>query len=468
MKKGLFRILSGAIALAMSAGLLVGCGEKATDKNENGQTVISVGNWPDKEGPQKEALDARKARFEEENKDVVIEPDLWKFDRRSFYAKAAGGQLPDVYLAGVTEMPEIISTEYSADLSDALKKRGYDGMFNQSFLDIVGGDKILAYPVSTYIMGLAYNTELFKQAGFMSEDGIPKQPQTWDELVEMAVVIKEKTGKAGLCLPTAGNNGGWIFTLIAWSFGVDFMEKGEDGKWKATFNTPECAEVLQWYKNLKWKYDVLPPMTIVDGKEWDTTMGVGNAAMSLGAGMNYSQRVIKYGMVPEHVGMMVIPKGPKRHVTMIGGDVRAVNPEATEDQIDAAVRWLETENSFELTEGYKKTVEETVATQLESNQHVGIRTYSAWSAEAPSLKWYNEYIAEKCNANPNHVKLYNDFVINPTCEIQPEEPVSCQELYKTLDSCIQEVLSNENADCVAVLEKANSDFQINYLDNLTY
>jgi len=459
------------IALVMAAllmvGMLAGCGVGGNDKNENGQTVISVGNWPTKEGKDLTNMESRKTRFEEINTDVVVEPDPWKFDRRTFYAKAAGGQLPTVYMAGYTEMPEIIATDLSADLTKVLKKRGYEGMLNEKILEIVSKDgEIRALPKNAYLLGLAFNAELLAQAGFLSEDGTPHQPKDWFELAEMAAVIKEKTGKPGLVLPTAGNNGGWIFTSIAWSFGVDFMEKDADGNWKATFNTPEAIEAMQWYRDLKWKYDVLPPNTMVDGADWDKTMGVGNAAMTIAAGADISRRVVKYGLTPDKVGIMVIPAGPKRHVTMLGGDVQALKPEATADQIDAGIRWYETENSFNLTEEYQKTVEETVETQLSNNQHVGIQGISIWSNDAPSVAWYNQYLEEHTNGNPNHVKLYNEFVKNPTCEIQPEEPVACQELYKILDSIIQEIMTNENADIPALLEKGNNDFQTNYLNNL--
>ena len=37
-------------------------------------------------------------------------------------------------------------------------------------------------------------------------------------------------------------------------------------------------------------------------------------------------------------------------------------------------------------------------------------------------------------------------------------------LYALLDACIQEVLTNENADCAALIQKAASDFQQNYLE----
>jgi len=93
---------------------------------------------------------------------------------------------------------------------------------------------------------------------------------------------------------------------------------------------------------------------------------------------------------------------------------------------------------------------------------------SPWSMNAEALRFENGLIDSNANANLNHFKSYNDFVENCTAEIQAEEPVCAQELYAILDNCIQQVLIDENADCRALLEKANSDFQKNYLDNLNY
>ena len=78
-------------------------------------------------------------------------------------------------------------------------------------------------------------------------------------------------------------------------------------------------------------------------------------------------------------------------------------------------------------------------------------------------------IEKSANANINHVKRYNDFMADMgECELRAEEPVCAQELYSVLDSCIQAVLEDENADCAEVLKKGCSDFQQNYLDNLDY
>ena len=467
MKK-VIKIVCLVTVLTLLAGMFTGCG-KVNDKDDQGRTMISVGNWPAKEGADLTATLARKERFEQANPDVVVEGDPWTFDRKTFYAKAAGDQLPTVYMTAFTEVPEIIESEYSADLTDVLKKRGYEGMFNEKILAAVS-DKdgnIMGFPYSAYVLGLAYNVDLLEKAGLMEADGTPKQPKDWNEVTEFAVKIKEATGKPGFIMPTANHVGGWYFTNIAWSFGVDFMEKGEDGKWKANFNTAEAVQALQWVKDLKWKYNVLPENNIVDMTELYKVYATGGAGMLMAAG-DGAKRVVQYGMDPQHFGMMAIPAGPKRHVTLLGGSSWYLKPEATKDQIDAGVRWLETAYNFNLTEEYKTNAIAKYDKWLGENRVVGVKEMSCWSENSEALAWEHKYIDEHTNINMNHVRLYNEFCANCPAEIQAEEPVCCQELYGILDNCLQEVLSNKDADCAAVLEKANSDFQSNYLDNLTY
>ena len=94
---------------------------------------------------------------------------------------------------------------------------------------------------------------------------------------------------------------------------------------------------------------------------------------------------------------------------------------------------------------------------------------SPWNSNAETVKYESELRTSLANANINHVRLYNEFVANlGDCELRPEEPICAQELYGILDGCIQEVLTNKDADCATLLEKANSDFQSNYLDNIDY
>ena len=268
-------------------------------------------------------MEARKARFEEENKDFVIQGDPWAFDLKSFYSKAAGGQLPTIYGTHFTEVSQIIAAGYSADITDALKKQGIYDKINPQVLDLVSKDgKVYAFPSAAYILGIAFNVDDFQKAGLMNADGTPQQPKTWDELAQFAVKLKQATGKPGFVFPTANNNGGWQFTQIAWSYGADFMKQDSNGKWKAVFNSPECAAALQWIKDLKWKYDVLPANTFIDHTELYKTFGTGGASMVIGAG-DTPNKLTAYEIDPNSVGMMATPADPAALLEKANSDFQA-------------------------------------------------------------------------------------------------------------------------------------------------
>lgn len=246
------------------------------------------------------------------------------------------------------------------------------------------------------------------------------------------------------------------------------MKQGDDGKWKACFDSAEAAEALQWVKDLKWKYDVLPANTLIDHTELFKLYGTGEAGMLISAG-DFPKKITQYGMKPEQAGIMALPAGPKKHVTLMGGSINAISNKATKDQIDAAIRWIQTSATPDATEEYKKNAENSINKSLSDNELITVKSMSPWSSDSDAVKFSNNLRDEKANANPNHVKLYNDFMADlGDCELRPEEPVCAQELYGVLDSCIQEVLTNKDADPAELLKKANADFQSNYLDNLDY
>ena len=468
MKKEVIKVTSFVLTATILGAMLTACGKEQA--NTDGDTVtISVSNWPQTEGTELDNMNARKEKFEKDNPNIKIVPDAWDFDIKSFYAKAAGGQLPTVYATHFTEIKQIMEAGYSADMTESLKKRGYDGKLNKRIVDIVSDENgnICAFPFNTYMLGIGCNTDMFEKAGLMEADGTPKAPQTWDELAEFAVKIKEATGKPGFIFPTTDRAGGWMFTCLAWSFGTKFMQQSGDGKWKATFDSPETAAALQWIKDLKWKYDVLPSNTLIDNSERYKQFGTENVGMIMAPG-DFGGTLASYGMDPNHEGMIGVPAGPKRHVTMLGGSVYCISNKATEAQIDAALKWIETQYSYNASEDYKINQENFYKELVERNALVGVKGLSVWDGDTEAVKYRDELIKKYENSNPNHVKLYNEFVENSQCEIQAEEPVCCQGLYSVLDSCIQEVLSNKDADCAALLKSANANFQSDYLDNLDY
>ena len=192
MKLNGTKIVALALSAVLAASLFVGCGKGAADKDDQGRTIISISPWPQKEGKELDAINERKARFESNNPSVVVEGDPWQFDLKSFYPKAAGGNLPTVYNANFTEASQIIAAGYSSDITDVLEKHGFLDKFNKQVLDIVSKDgRVYAFPTSVYALGLGCNIEMFEKAGLMEADGTPKQPKDWNEVAEFAVKIKK-------------------------------------------------------------------------------------------------------------------------------------------------------------------------------------------------------------------------------------------------------------------------------------
>lgn len=149
--------------------------------------------------------------------------------------------------------------------------------------------------------------------------GIPLYPTTYDEQIETAVTIKEKTGKSGFVMPTRDRIGGWFFLNLAWSYGTEFMTQGDDGKWTAHLNSAECVAALQYLKDLKWKYDVLPENNLIGIDDIFKLVGTDQAAMSFGMDAHKDSPVQNYGMSKDNLSMGPVMEGPAGRCSQLGG-----------------------------------------------------------------------------------------------------------------------------------------------------
>ena len=373
-------------------------------------------------------------------------------------------KIKDAVLALDDEFSKLTDGDYVEDMTDAMKANGFYENLNPKIRDILSVDgKIYAMPTEAYVLGLNINVDLFERAGLMEADGTPKQPKDWYELAEMAKEIKDKTGEAGFVFQTSNNCGGWIFTNIAWSFGVNFMKANDDGTWTATFDTPEAVEALQFIKDLKWKYDCVPSNVNVDAEEAKKSLCTGKADMMIDGPIDW---INKYEMDVNDYGMLAIPAGPKKHVALMGGKISTVQKSKdSKDKVDAALKWIEFNGTdYTVDDAQKIKIEENLQDRLNKGTWVGIKGLSLWNENSQNAKVKGELIDKMCNINPNHVKLYNESIFDNDLQFQAEEPMCAQDLYGLLDNIIQEVYTNENADCAALIKQANENFQKNYLD----
>lgn len=92
----------------------------------------------------------------------------------------------------------------------------------------------LAFTFSTPILYI--NGSLFKEAGLNPEN----PPKTWEEMLDMAMTIKEKTGKNGFALSPIN---GWVTEGIVYTAGSDMLNADKTEAVFANENTAKAFEI---------------------------------------------------------------------------------------------------------------------------------------------------------------------------------------------------------------------------------
>lgn len=463
MKK-MKKIICLITAAVISLSLLSACGTGAN--NTDGKVHITIAAWPSPETNKaqydlyQKYLDAYKSKYP----DVEVTTDEWRFDLKNYLVKAAAKQLPTTFTIAPTELDTLINSGYIRDITKAMTDFGYLEGYDKKYEFVYmrdGKAYAVVDPESVYEMGLLVNVDLFKKAGLTDKKGLPKYPQTWDEVAEFSKTIKEKTGKAGFVMPTKERHGGWEFTNIAWSYGADFLEKTGDGKYKAIFASDEAAEALQFIKDLKWEANALQEEALVSIGAIQKLVGTGEAAMGIIQSGMVNGIPKSYGTPFENLAMCRIPAGPKGRFAFSSANIYVVSGETTDEELEALMNWFNMigmgpEVNAEMIEKW----EESYKAKAEEGQIVGIKPSMIWKSgerREKQIEAMNKYT----NINP---ELYEDYVSADDITFRADPEKCAQELYDVIDSALQKVLTDKNADVKDVLKKAQDNFQVNFLD----
>ena len=466
MKKAI-KLIAAITVLAMALMGISGCGASA-GRTEDGKVKIKIANAPDK-NTDKVAYDSWQKSadiFMEKNSDIAVIAEPWAYDVQTFIPKAEGGTLATLYAAHFTEGKKIIEFGYSADMTDFLKKNGDYDKLNPVLLPNItdkNGDVYLL-PGTVYTLGIIMNMKLMRQAGLVNEDDSPMVPKTFDELAEMAKTITEKTGVSGFVFPTTGNGGGWTFNNVGWAYGGDFITKDDNGKWNANLDSNEIVSAMEWLKNMKWGYNCMPASTLVNNADTMKMVGTDQAAMAIGHPGQLAQLIANFGMDLNDIAMVQIPAGPAKHVALMGGSYYAIANNASEEQVAAVYKWLEFKGATsKLTDEVKQEIErENKANYDEGKTVIGIKDLSVWNEESEVQAFRDEMCEKYRNVPIGHVASYND---KEGLEFQTEEEVCAQDMYSILDSIIQIVLTEPDADCRELLKEGNDKLQRDFLDH---
>jgi len=428
--------------------------------SNDGKTVVKLGIYPEDTLTGEIEMHKNWIRiYQQKYPNAVIQPAQYRYATDTFMSLAQSGQIPTIFETWFTEPQKLITGGFVKDITDEVKSMGWDEKMNPSILNLLSrDDRIYGIPRDGYALGLYLNVDLFRQARLIDNDGIPLYPKTWDELVIISRLIRERTGSAGLVLLAKDNAGGWHFTNMAWCFGATFMTQEEDGKWVSHLNSPEVVAALQYVKDLRWVHNALT--SDPTNEDWGSgfrAIGTGEAAMYIGAGDAVSQPTFVNQLPAGDLALVPIPSGPGGQFSLLGGTPYMFADNATSEEVIAALRYLEImgrvpEVNDDVIAGLRAD-----AQQRKNDGIPVIADFPAWTYQ-PYLQAKQDVLDEFANVD---TRLYEDYfaMISQGTNLRPEEPMLAQDLYAELVKCLQAVLTNRNSNPQALLNTAQANFQ---------
>ncbi|GAB2890953.1 ABC transporter substrate-binding protein [Streptomyces mayteni] len=434
--------LATATALVLPLAL-VACSSGDGATGDDGRIRLDInGQPPGTDERELRVFLAEIAAFEEAHPDIDIVPHEGFMEPETFNTRVAGGDLEDVFYVYFTDPAGIIEQGYAADITDHLadvpRLDQVRPELHRVFQDEAG--RQYGIPTANYSMGLLYNRDLFERAGLDPD----APPTTWEEVREAADAIAELGGGVtgyGEC--TIDNTGGWHLTAEIYSRG-GLVAEPEGESHRAAFDAAPARGLLRTLQAMRWEDDSMGSDQLRSCEDLMVQMGAGQLGMYIAAPDNLPTLVRQYEGSYENLGLAPVPDG---QATLVGGEGYMVNANATPEQIDAALTWLQWRfvNPDEIERRIRESRDDGLPVGLPMPPTPDIWTAGETRDAVEALK------EQYANVPVEHVA--------PFMEAAPEiegriEPPRAQEVYAILDNVMQAVLTERDTDVDAVLADA--------------
>lgn len=405
-----------------------------------------------------------------ENKEALLAglaekyPDytVTEADTSGHYEEEFWEQPPAVIRVGISETLALAEAGMTADITEVLEKRGWlDAMTENARAMVSDGEgRVYGIPaVSPYAYGLTVNVELFREAGLVDGEGMPLIPQTWEELVQAAVQIKETTGQAGLCLIGEDYLGSLHFCSIAWNFGApSFLGREADGSCSVHLDSEEAIAAMEFIRDLKWKYDVLTENP--RNENYNTGyehLANNTAAMFIGANDSMGM-LAAYGMSPEDIAMGAVPAGPGgEQYAVYGGGAYVFSKDVKEEEIELVLDLLEMQG---MGPTWNEAAKERVTKGVQDTAAQGICTLPeipVWNG-GERTEYEQEVLAANGNIRQEMFQPYFETVLLPG-NARAEEYRYASTIYMALSDVLVQVMTDSDADVAELMKTANEKCQ---------
>lgn len=444
-------ITAGVVLVLALSACGAGGGAVEDDVNADGKVIVEVAMDAGLEPKAVAAFDERVDQFEKAHSDIDIRPREYTWTAATFTSQLAGGTIPDVFTVPFTDGRGLIERRQIADVHELVAKLPYAKSFNPNVAKAgqsTDGEQ-WAVPIAAYGQALHYNRTLFTQAGLDPDD----PPSTWDEVRSAAKQIATRTGQAGYAQMTTDNTGGWILTTLDYAFGGR-IEKLDGDKATATIDTPQMRKALDQVRAMRWDDNSMGANFLYDWAGINQDFAAGRIGMYVSGGGNYGNLVTQNALKPADYGVTVLPLADSKAAGVLGGGTLAVvSPKTGEKTRAAAVKWIDFFYMGKLTD--KDAAVLNARTQAESKQPVGNPDLPV--LDRATYDAQQQWIAEYVNVPVDQLKPYTSAMFDQ--QLVPEPPKSTQDIYKVLDTVVQTVLTDQNADVKSLLADAQSQAQ---------
>jgi len=280
--------------------------------------------------------------------------DMWsgKAGERLLTGLATGSAPAYYYLGHIGGAPTAIAKGLVADLTEFVKDWDQKDYIPMSVW-APGWSKGRCYAIPYDGVCVSdtvwYRKDFYEEAGIFNEEGKPGPPEKWtmNDFVNISQKLTDPKKKRW----GYGLKGGFgcNYELFAYIFGAPVLRPDPTGKytWRAAFSLPQTVKVLEWYKDMQWKYKcVITGATIGWNETWRDFFA-GKVAMMhnndghllgpvIGKSTQFAPRAYE-----DVVGNAPFPKGPDG--IMWNGTVVSlwgINPTMSKEQIKATWDWV--------------------------------------------------------------------------------------------------------------------------------
>ena len=229
------------VVLAMLALSFAGCAPVGTTAPAAGGPATIKVLTMQQAGATPEEMNAIVAEFNAANPDIKVEIEYVGYDAlhdKIVTAMATNPPAYDVFLVDDIWYAEFADGDYVLDATDRITPEMKENVFGSAW-DITTVDgKTYGMPWLLDAKYFYYNEQLLKEAGFDAP------PRTWDEMVEMAKVIKEKGVAEYPIVWSWAQAEAAICDLVTLIYGNGGKFVDDEGN--PAFNGPEGVAALEW------------------------------------------------------------------------------------------------------------------------------------------------------------------------------------------------------------------------------